>query len=353
MLTTGERERMTVQENIPLAPLTTMKVGGSARYFVEATTENQVAEGTVLAKSNQWPLFVLGGGSNLVVADSGWPGLVLKIGICGIENDGALFEAGAGVDWDRFVAQTVERDFAGIECLSGIPGSVGATPVQNVGAYGQEVSNITESVRALDLTAGRIVSLSNQNCGFAYRTSIFNTIERGRYIILRVRFRLQAGGAPNLKYADLHKCFSTRSTRPSLAEVREAVREIRRSKGMLIVPGDNDSLSAGSFFKNPVLSEAQYKDLVQRARSRQLEVPSYPALAAQHKVSAAWLVEHSGFSKGYALGPARISSKHALALVNSGHASAADIMRLKEQIQTRVDECWGIALDPEPVFVGF
>jgi UDP-N-acetylmuramate dehydrogenase len=344
---------MTVQENIPLAPLTTMKVGGSARYFVEATTENQVAEGTVLAKSNQWPLFVLGGGSNLVVADSGWPGLVLKIGICGIENDGALFEAGAGVDWDRFVAQTVERDFAGIECLSGIPGSVGATPVQNVGAYGQEVSNITESVRALDLTAGRIVSLSNQNCGFAYRTSIFNTIERGRYIILRVRFRLQAGGAPNLKYADLHKCFSTRSTRPSLAEVREAVREIRRSKGMLIVPGDNDSLSAGSFFKNPVLSEAQYKDLVQRARSRQLEVPSYPALAAQHKVSAAWLVEHSGFSKGYALGPARISSKHALALVNSGHASAADIVRLKEQIQTRVDECWGIALDPEPVFVGF
>jgi UDP-N-acetylmuramate dehydrogenase len=353
MLTTGERERMTVQENIPLAPLTTMKVGGSARYFIEATTENQVAEGAALAKSNQWPLFVLGGGSNLVVADSGWPGLVLKIGICGIENDGALFEAGAGVDWDRFVAQTVERDFAGIECLSGIPGSVGATPVQNVGAYGQEVSNAIESVRALDLTAGRIVTLSNQNCGFAYRTSIFNTIERGRYIILRVRFRLQAGGAPNLKYADLHKCFSTRSTRPSLAEAREAVREIRRSKGMLIVPGDSDSLSAGSFFKNPVLSEAQYKDLVQRARSRELEVPRYPALAAQHKVSAAWLVEHSGFSKGYALGPARISSKHALALINSGHASATDIVRLKEQIQTRVDECWGIALDPEPVFVGF
>lgn len=353
MLTTGERERMTVQEDIPLAPLTTMKVGGSARYFIEATTENQVAEAVALAKSNQWPLFVLGGGSNLVVADSGWSGLALKMGIGGIENDGEIFEAGAGVDWDHVVAQAVEKDCAGIECLSGIPGSVGATPVQNVGAYGQEVSNTIESVRALDLAMNRVVTLSNRTCGFAYRTSIFNTTERRRYIILGVRFRLQAGGEPNLKYADLRKYFSTRSTRPSPAEVREAVREIRHSKGMLIVPGDGDSLSAGSFFKNPVLSEAKYKDLVERARSRGLDVPNYPALAAQHKVSAAWLVEHSGFSKGYALGPARISSKHALALVNSGQASAADIVRLKEQIQTKVEECWGIALDPEPVFVGF
>jgi UDP-N-acetylmuramate dehydrogenase len=201
--------------------------------------------------------------------------------------------------------------------------------------------------------ADRIVTLTNRECGFAYRTSIFNTQERGRYIILRVRFRLTAGGAPNLKYADLQKYFSTRKTQPSLAEVREAVREIRRRKGMLIVPGDDDRLSAGSFFKNPVLSEAQFADLMGRARSRGLEVPSYPALAAQHKVAAAWLVEHSGFSKGYTLGRARISHKHALALVNPGHASAADIVRLKEQIQHKVDQCWGIRLDPEPVFVGF
>jgi UDP-N-acetylmuramate dehydrogenase len=344
---------MTIQENIPLAPLTTMKVGGAARYFVEAASEDKVREAVALAQRNEWPVLIFGGGSNLVIADSGWPGLVLKIAIGGIENGAEILQAGAGVDWDRCVAHAVTQDFAGIECLSGIPGTVGATPVQNVGAYGQEVSNTIESVRALDVKADRIVTLTNRECGFAYRTSIFNTQERGRYIILRVRFRLTAGCAPNLKYADLQKYFSTRKTRPSLAEVREAVREIRRRKGMLIVPGDEDSLSAGSFFKNPVLSEAQFEDLMGRARSRGLEVPSYPALAAQHKVAAAWLVEHSGFAKGYALGAARISHKHALALVNSGSATAADIVRLKEQIQHKVDQCWGIRLDPEPVFVGF
>ena len=344
---------MKMQENIALAPLTTMKVGGAARYFVEAASEDEVMEATALVKRNQRPLFILGGGSNLVVADSGWPGLVLKVAIGGIEKDGQRFEAGAGVDWDDFVAHSVGQDFSGIECLSGIPGSVGATPVQNVGAYGQEVSGTIESLRALDLATDRIVTLANRECGFAYRTSIFNTVERGRYIILRVTFRLTAGGAPSLKYADLQKYFSTWKTTPSLAEAREAVREIRRSKGMLIVPGDDDSLSAGSFFKNPVLSEAQFNDLLRRAESRGLQVPSYPALATQHKVSAAWLVEHSGFSKGYALGPARISRKHALALVNSGHASAADIVRLKEEIQNKVEEHWGIVLDAEPVFVGF
>ncbi len=344
---------MTMQENIPLAPLTTLKVGGSARYFIEATREDEVGEAAALAKRNQWPLFILGGGSNLLVADSGWPGLVLKVAIGGIEKSRQVFVVGAGVDWDGFVAQAVEQDFAGIECLSGIPGSVGATPVQNVGAYGQEVSSTIESLRALDLTTGRIVTLANRDCGFAYRTSIFNTVERGRYIILRVTFRLTAGVTPSLKYADLQKYFSTRKGKPSLAEVREAVRDIRRGKGMLIVPGDEDSRSAGSFFKNPVLSAAQFEDLLGRAEARGFKVPSYPALASQHKVSAAWLVEHSGFSKGYALGPARISRKHALALVNSGDASAAEIVRLKEQIQSKVEEHWGIALEPEPVFVGF
>jgi UDP-N-acetylmuramate dehydrogenase len=344
---------MTIQENIPLAPLTTLRVGGAARYFVEAASEHEVRETVALAKRNQWPLFILGGGSNLVVADSGWPGLVLKIAIVGIENNGECFEAGAGVDWDEFVARAVEYDCSGIECLSGIPGSVGATPVQNVGAYGQDVSGTIESVRALDLNSDRIVALSNRDCGFAYRTSIFNTTAHGRYIIVQVTFRLQAGGSPSLKYADLQKYFSTRKARPSLADVRTAVREIRRGKGMLIVPGDEDSLSAGSFFKNPVLSEAQFQDLLGRAEARELQVPSYPALSAQHKVSAAWLVEHSGFSKGYEFGRARISHKHALALVNSGDASAAEVVRLKEEIQRKVEECWRILLEPEPVFVGF
>jgi len=322
------------------------------------------------AKNRDLPLFVLGGGSNLVVADSGWPGLVLRIAIGGITtprtNDATgnavLFSVGAGVNWDDFVAQAVAQNCAGVECLSGIPGSVGGTPVQNVGAYGQEVADTIESVRALDLLApdskeDRIVVLPKPACGFRYRASIFNGSERGRYIILRVNYRLKRGGAASLKYADLQKHFAERlagkKTPPSLAETREAVREIRRSKGMLIVPGDDDCRSAGSFFKNPVLSQTQFEELAARAASKGIEIPSYPALAAQHKVPAAWLVEHAGFSKGYVVGEAGISRKHALALINRGDAKASDIVGLKDEIQSGVQGAWGILLEPEPVFVGF
>lgn len=348
---------MTIQENVPLAPHTTLHVGGAARFFAEAASEEDVREATHFAARQQLPLFVMGGGSNLVIADSGWPGLVLKIGIGGststVEGGTLLFDAGAGVDWDEFVAEAIARNCAGVECLSGIPGSVGGTPVQNVGAYGQEVSETIESVRALDRKEDRIVVLPRQACGFSYRTSIFNSTECGRYIILRVVYRLAQGGAPSLKYADLKEHFADWKTPPSLAEVREAVRQIRRSKGMLIVPEDEDCRSAGSFFKNPVLSESQFRDLARRAESKSLQIPSYPALAAQRKVSAAWLVEHSGFSKGYTLGPAGISRKHALALINGGNARASDMIRLKDKIQQGVQEAWGILLEPEPVFVGF
>jgi len=355
---------MTIQENVPLAPRTTLQVGGSARYFAELRRENDVREAAQFAKTRELALFVLGGGSNLVVADSGWPGLVLRVAIGGITTqttdapgNAVLFSVGAGVNWDDFVAQAVVQNCAGVECLSGIPGSVGGTPVQNVGAYGQEVADTIESVRALDLKEDRMVVLPKPACGFRYRTSIFNTTERGRYIILRVNFRLKRGGAPSLKYADLQKHFAERlaekKTTPSLAETREAVREIRRSKGMLLVPGDDDCRSAGSFFKNPVLSEAQFKDLAERAKPKGLEIPSYPALDAQRKVSAAWLVEHSGFSKGYGLGTVGISHKHALALINRGDAKASDIVGLKDEIQHGVQKLWGILLEPEPVFVGF
>jgi UDP-N-acetylmuramate dehydrogenase len=379
---------MTMQENVPLAPLTTLQVGGAARYFADLKREDDVREAVQFARGHDLPLFVLGGGSNLLVADSGWPGLVLRIAIGGITTpnptvvnptvvnptvnpthvtgNAVLFSVGAGVNWDDFVAQAVVQNCAGVECLSGIPGSVGGTPVQNVGAYGQEVSDTIESVRAFDLKEDRIVVLPKPACGFRYRTSIFNTTERGRYIILRVNYRLKRGGAPSLKYADLQKHFAERLAEkkmPSLAEVREAVREIRRSKGMLIVPGDDDCRSAGSFFKNPVLSEAQFKDLAARAASRGLEVPNYPAARSQYqdtqhkdtqrKVSAAWLVEHAGFSKGYATGAAGISKKHALALTNRGDAKASDIVALKDEIQRGVQEAWGILLEPEPVFIGF
>jgi UDP-N-acetylmuramate dehydrogenase len=359
---------MTIQENVALAPLTTLQVGGAARYFAELKREDEVREAAQFAKSRELPLFVLGGGSNLVVADSGWPGLVLKIAIGGITSpstneapgNAVLFSVGAGVNWDDFVAQAVVQNCAGVECLSGIPGSVGGTPVQNVGAYGQEVADTIESVRALDLKEDRIVVVPRPACGFRYRASIFSGTERGRYIILRVNYRLKRGGAPSLKYADLQKhfaeCFPERieeKTPPSLAETREAVRAIRRSKGMLIVPGDDDCLSAGSFFKNPVLTEEQFKDLAARAASKGLDAPSYPALDAQRKVSAAWLVEHSGFAKGYAVGEAGISHKHALALINRGDAKASDIVGLKDAIQHGVQKTWGILLEPEPVFVGF
>ncbi|MFZ3264031.1 MAG: UDP-N-acetylmuramate dehydrogenase [Terriglobales bacterium] len=355
---------MTIQENIALAPLTTLQVGGPARYFALARREDEVREAVDFAKARPLPLFVLGGGSNLVVADSGWPGLVLRIAMGGISSerarDAVLFSVGAGHDWDDFVAQAVAQNCAGIECLSGIPGSVGGTPVQNVGAYGQQVSDTIESVRALDRKQDRVVVLPNPACGFRYRSSVFNRTakdakdgEPGRYIILRVNYRLKRGGAPNLKYADLQKHFAEAKTPPSLAAVREAIREIRRGKGMLIVPGDEESRSAGSFFKNPVLSEGQYQDLTARTQSKGLAIPSYPALEAQHKISAAWLVEHSGFAKGFRLGRAAISSKHALALINAGDACARDIIQLKDTIQQGVQNEWGILLEPEPVFLGF
>ncbi len=350
---------MIIQENVVLAPLTTLQVGGPARYFAEARHEEDVCEAVDFAKTRNLPLFVLGGGSNLVVADSGWPGLVLRIVIGGLtsENSGSsvLFTVGAGHDWDSFVTQAVAQNCAGVECLSGIPGSVGGTPVQNVGAYGQEVAETIESVRALDTKSNerRIVTLPRPACGFRYRSSIFNHEERGRYVILRVHYRLHRGATTPLKYADLQKHFSETKTAPSVSAIREAVLQIRRAKGMLLVPGDGDSRSAGSFFKNPVLTTAQFEDVAARATSKGLEMPSYPALNAQHKMSAAWLVEHSGFTKGFRLGAAGISTKHALALINPGAAFARDIVHLKETIQQGVQSEWGIALDPEPVFLGF
>ena len=351
---------MLLQENIPLAPLTTFRLGGPARFFVEASTAGDVEEAVAFAQAKELPIFILGGGSNLVIADRGWPGLVLKVAIPGIEqrpgqNDEGkvLFDAGAGESWDRVVSHAVRAQCAGIECLSGIPGSVGGTPVQNVGAYGQEVSETIESVQVFDRQDRQVHELCNEECGFTYRSSIFNTTERERFIILRVVYALTPGGKPHLAYADLQRHFEGRETRPNLAETREAVRHIRARKGMLIVTGDPDSQSAGSFFKNPVLSEAQHEDLQKRAAVKGLHLPSYPALEQRHKVSAAWLVEKSGFARGFGFGHVGISSKHALAIVNRGGGTAAEVLALKDQIQQRIEELWGVRLEPEPVMVGF
>lgn len=349
---------MLIRENVLLAPLTTLGVGGAARYFVEAATEAEVIEAVAFAHSRDLALFVLGGGSNVVIADAGFDGLVLKIGVMGVSHftpprGDMTFVAGAGCDWDAFVAQTVEANCAGLECLSGIPGTVGGTPIQNVGAYGQDVSESITEVRVLDLQLREIVTLSNAECGFAYRSSIFNTRERGRYVVLRVAFTLRPNGRPTLRYADLEKHFVGRSGEATLQEVRDAVREIRHRKAMLIVPGEEDAHSAGSFFKNPVVPQAFFEELAARLASEQFVLPSYPATAGCRKIPAAWLVEHAGFAKGYTKGRAGISRKHALAIVNRGGATAAEIIALKDEIQAGVLQKFGIQLQPEPVFTGF
>ncbi len=344
---------MRILEHVPLAPLTTLQVGGPARYFLRCASAQEVREAVDWARQRQLPLFVLGGGSNLVVSDQGFSGLVLQVAIDGIdrrvENGKAIFDAGAGVEWDSLVARTVEGNFGGLECLSGIPGTVGGTPVQNVGAYGQEVSQTIDEVQVLDLQDGQLRSFCNEACGFGYRSSIFNTAGRGRYIILRVSFALEPGGEPTITYRDVQAFFLGKE-RPSLLEVRHAVRNIRHSKAMLIVQGDEDSRSAGSFFKNPVLTQDEYEALSRLAVET---VPSYAASDERCKIPAAWLVEHAGFYKGYMLGRVGISHKHSLAIVNRGGATAAEIVELKNEIQRGVRDKFGVPLVAEPVFVGF
>jgi UDP-N-acetylmuramate dehydrogenase len=343
-----------IHENVALAPLTTFRIGGPARYFMDATSEKAVLDAVHFAENNNLPLFVLGGGSNLLVADAGFSGLVLKVRIAGVEwepdSSRTIVRAGAGEDWDHLVAQCVERDLGGIECLSGIPGSVGGTPVQNVGAYGQEVSEALVNVRAYDRLTDSTVELSRSECQFAYRASLFNTTSKDRYIVLRVTYSLEHGVAPSVRYPDLQREFEGRSSRPTLADVRAAVRRIRVRKAMLLVEGDPDCRSAGSFFKNPIVTEKQFAELQSLAGS---SVPRYPAIPGKVKIAAAWLIEQAGFSKGYSVGPAGLSTKHTLALVNKGGAKAADILRLASEIRSRVFDKFGVKLIPEPVFLGF
>jgi UDP-N-acetylmuramate dehydrogenase len=269
---------MNLRRDVILAPFTTLGVGGPARFFAEARTEADVPVAVEFAAREGIPLFVLGGGSNLLVADTGFPGVVLWMGIAGVceasAGEETQVEAGAGEAWDALVDRCVERGLAGVECLSGIPGTVGGTPVQNVGAYGQEVSAVIRTVRVIDRASGAARDLPASECDFGYRSSVFNTTEAERYIVMRVAFALTPGGPPHVGYRDLMERFPTSGATPSLREVRAAVREIRRAKGMLLVPGDPDSCSAGSFFKNPVVSDAEYARLDDLAGP---DLPRYPA----------------------------------------------------------------------------
>lgn len=345
-----------LRENEPLAPMTTLGIGGAARYFADVTTVDALSAGIEWARALKLPLFVLGGGSNIVVADSGFAGLVLRMSIRGIETRGlgdeVLITAGAGEEWDPLVARCVAGNWAGIECLSGIPGRVGATPIQNVGAYGQETSESLTSVQALDQVTGNVVELNTEDCEFGYRTSRFKERDRVRFVITQVTYRLSANGKPAVRYPELRKYLAERRVNnPSLADVRDAVLTIRRRKAMVIDPFDIDSRSVGSFFVNPVVTVEELERIKQHLASDDL--PEFPVSEDSVKLSAAWLIERAGIARGFTYGNVGTSTKHALAIVNRGGGTAREVIELKELIQKRVMDLAGVALAVEPVFVGF
>ncbi|MEP7271620.1 MAG: UDP-N-acetylmuramate dehydrogenase [Acidobacteriota bacterium] len=341
-----------VREHVALAPLTTLGIGGPARYFVEADSEDAIEPGLAFADRLSLPVFILGGGSNLLVSDNGFAGLALHVAPRGVKFDqdgeSVLVTAGAGEDWDQLVRSCVAQHLGGIECLSGIPGSVGGTPVQNVGAYGQEVSDVIVSVRAFDRAEHRIVEMSREECGFGYRKSIFNTTHRDRFIVLEVTYRLAAHGMATIKYSDLRDFMWARKD-PSLRDVREAVLTIRARKGMLLRADDPDSRSAGSFFKNPIVAASTLDSIRQLAPL----APAIPLSDGTFKLSAAWLIEQAGFARGDSRGTVAISTKHTLAIVNRGNATARDVLCLANEINATVRREFDIEMDFEPVMVGF
>jgi UDP-N-acetylmuramate dehydrogenase len=331
-----------------LSDSTTLRLGGPAAAFVAATTDAQLLAALTGAER---PILLLAGGSNLVVADEGFPGTAVQVATRGIERDGDALHVAAGEPWDALVAHTVGEGLAGIEALSGIPGSVGATPIQNVGAYGQEVSDTIMSVRAFDRTTAETVDLAPEDCGFTYRSSAFKR-DPERYAVLRVSFALHASRSSRpIRYAELARTLGVEvgETAP-LPDVREAVLQLRRSKGMVLDAGDPDTTSAGSFFTNPILDAAAFATLRERAGDG---LPGFPEPDGRVKTSAAWLIDHAGFTKGYG-NPAgiAISTKHVLALTNRGAGTTAELVALAQEIARGVDEAFGVALHPEPVFVG-
>jgi len=354
-----------ILENVPLAQFTTLGVGGPARWFVETCDPAEILAAVRFAREQQVPHFILGGGSNLLASDQGFPGVVIHIASSrpvelNLQNGLAEVQADAGVEWDSVVRLAVAKNCAGIECLAGIPGSVGGTPVQNVGAYGQEVSHSVLLVHALDLQTEKVVRLSPADCGFSYRRSIFNTTQQGRYAITCVEYLLKVDRPPHLEYRDVKHYFAERGiAHPSLYDTAEAVRAIRARKGMLIAGDDPDSRSAGSFFKNPIVPAPDVPGLAAIADCHPDEVPQFPPGAdyspadAMVKLSAAWLIELAGFKKGFTMGRAALSTKHVLAVVNRGGATASEIVALSDAILTAVHAKTAIRLEQEPVMLGF
>jgi len=345
-----------VARDVGLAPWTTLGLGGAADYFVEARAEDDVARTVAWANGHGLPLVVLGGGSNVVVGDQGIRGVVLRMATRGLrfDPDGTAVAA-AGEPWDAFVDAAVARGLAGVEGLAGIPGLVGATPIQNVGAYGQEVAETIREVRVLDRASGRITTLAPSACAFGYRDSAFRRNPLA-YVVLTVTFALRPGGPPSLRYRELQEALAGHVS-PSLAEVAATVRALRGKKSMLLDASDPNRRSVGSFFTNPVLGADGFAALVARAVAAGVvhapaEVPRFATEGGAYKVPAAWLIERAGFSKGLRRGTVGISSAHALALVHHGGGTTADLMALAEEIRAGVAATFGVSLSREPVLLG-
>jgi UDP-N-acetylmuramate dehydrogenase len=334
---------------VPLAPLTTLGVGGPAWGLAEAESSEDLVALARLAEEEGRPLLVLGGGSNVLVSDAGFGGLIVRYRDrrLDIGRDGRIV-AGAGVIWDEVVAASVALGFVGIECLSGIPGWVGAAPIQNIGAYGQEIAETLISVTAFDRATGRMERLVNSACNFGYRTSRFKHDWKSRCIVTGVELQLRTEGRPRIRYAELAQKVGEHPD--DVAEVRRQVLSIRSSKSMVLDESDPNSKSAGSFFMNPIV-RSEVADEVERAAGAR--APRYPAGVGQEKLSAAWLIERAGFTKGWGEGPAGLSKNHCLAIVNRGGASASDIVRLAAHVRRKVRDSFGVELMPEPELIGF
>jgi UDP-N-acetylmuramate dehydrogenase len=350
---------MKARHRVALACLTTLHLGGSARRLMEVFSADEAVAAVAGADAAGEPLLVLGGGSNLVVADAGFDGTVVKVATRGVSfkriGDRVRLVASAGESWDDLVARCVADGLAGIECLSGIPGLAGAAPIQNVGAYGQELAETVPAVSAYDREAHAVVELGPADCRFAYRSSVFK--RSARYVVLTVTLQLRrsAAGGP-VRYAELAGKLDVRpDEQPSLSELGEAVLALRRGKGMVVDPGDPDSVSAGSFFVNPILLPEQVAALRRRVHERlgdHISPPAWPETDGSVKTSAAWLIEQAGFRRGYSQGRVGISSKHTLALVNRGGATTAELLSLARELRDGVQTAFGITLQPEPTLVG-
>lgn len=346
-----------LQENVSLAAFTTFDVGGPARYFAQVSSELDAVSALAFARERSLDHVVLGGGSNVLISDEGFPGLAILNRIKGvtIEEAGSsvLVTVGGGEDWQDFTDLCVAKDWQGVECLAGIPGTVGASPIQNIGAYGQEVSQVISRVHCLETATGKAISFDNEECAFRYRESIFSTREAGKYLVLAVTFKLIRSGAPAIKYRELAERLSGVPS-PALTEVRDAVIAIRAGKGVLVRDGYESFKSAGSFFKNPIISQAQFNQ-IKSIVAENVESTSWfwPLPNGDVKISAAYLIQCSGFDKGYCQGKVGISPYHTLILINSGGASARELVDFAAEVQQRILDSFGILLKPEARLVGF